>query len=153
MSDIGRPPSLIKLPFKYAVWSEVIREGNAVFRRSAQSFETNFVSTLRNYRNFEKLICSFSKSFIFALFSVDLKTACFWGINSPTPKDLLTLKRRVVFRSSQNSSKNYFVFPSFPGDLLLGRFLKAFNSLCSVTTSSHFCDCSLVSFEISIQFK
>ena len=47
MSHIRCPPSLINLMFKYVVWFEDVREGSAAFRRSAKTFETNFVSTFR----------------------------------------------------------------------------------------------------------
>ena len=56
ISDIKRPPSLINLPFKYVVWFEDIREGSAVFRRSAETYETNFVSMLRREIGLQFLI-------------------------------------------------------------------------------------------------
>ena len=71
MSDIRRPPSLINLLFKYAVWFEDIREKSATLK----DFET------------------LNKSFIFPLFSINLITACFIDTyNFPTLKALLTLK-------------------------------------------------------------
>ena len=42
MLDIRRPPSLINLSLKYAVWFENIREGSAVFPRSAKASENSF---------------------------------------------------------------------------------------------------------------
>ena len=55
-------PSLINLLFKY-VWFEDIGEGSAIFRCSAKTFETNFVSVLRNEIGFQFLTSSLYMSF------------------------------------------------------------------------------------------
>ena len=43
----------------------------------------------------------------------------------------------ITLISSQKDRKNYFVSPSFPGDLLLGIFFRASYSSLSVNSPSH----------------
>ena len=73
MSNIRGTASLKNLPFKYAVRFEDIRDGSVVFRRSAKTFETNFVSLLRRETGLHFLISCLSLS----LFSINLITVCF----------------------------------------------------------------------------
>ena len=125
MSDIRCPCSLTNLLFKYVVWFEGIREWSTVLDTLL-----NLLKPILCQHWEKKLVSSFNTFFTFVLFSIDLKTACFWeAFYSRTLKALLRLKRRGCFQVIPKCIDKFFCYSFVSRWLVFRQFFQSFQYL------------------------